>query len=151
MSMYDEIGNIDESAAGGGGNYKMPLGTHPALISDLVEDNDKKVVDFKLNFLGTSVAPKARFWLGGDDPVKVKKGHAMISKQLKSVLGRPITNGKEMGQAIRELEGKYVLVDVTNRKGNADYQNYWLSGPYTPPRASTVEPGGSTSTDDLPF
>jgi len=148
MGMFDKVGNLQETSSND--NYNMPVGDHPALITNVEFNEELEVVDFKINFLGTSVAPRGRFWLGGNDPVKVKKGHAMIAKQLKSVFGNPIRDGKEMEEAILALDGKHVVVEVTPRKGS-NYQNYWLKGAYTLPRGADVNPALPDSDTDLLF
>lgn len=146
MGMFDNVGNLTEDAAST--NYKMPLGDHAALITEVTPDEEKGVVDFKINFNGTTVSPRGRFWLVGDDPVKVKKGHAMIAKQMKNVHGVLPRNGAELQRAIMALEGKSVVVEVTPRKGSSDYQNYWLKGPYVADRGASV---ANVDDGDLPF
>ena len=147
MGMFDQVGNLVDDG-NSNDNYNMPVGDHAALISDVTPDEDKGVVDYKLNFLGTTVAPRGRFWLVGDDPVKVKKGHQMIAKQMKNVHGVLPANGQQLQRAIMALEGKTVIVEVSNRK-TGTYQNYWLKGPYVAPRgADVVVDSGS---DGLPF
>lgn len=149
MSMFNKVGELVDGASGG---YNMPEGTHPALITDVTPNEATETVDLKLNFNGTTAAPRYRLFLGGQDPEKVKSAHLRIAKQLKNVFGTPITNGAQMERAIMALEGKYVLVEVTNRKGS-EYQNYWLKGPHTTPRGADVAagPDGAGVDSDLPF
>jgi len=145
MSLFDNIGDIEA-----GGDYKMPVGSHPALITNVFIDEEKETVAFKVNFNGTSVVGNGKFWLGGDDPDKVKKGLQRVAKQLKNLFGRPITNGKEMQKAIREMDGKYAMIEVAPNKRNPDFQLYWIEGPYVPARGADAT-AAVTGSDDLPF
>lgn len=149
MGMFDEIGKIEDN--GGGGNYKMPVGEHPITVSDLKLDHDTGYVDFKLNFIGAGVHGYNRWFMKGNDPEKVKKAHAMYSKQLRNA-GLEAFDGPSMGRAIQQLEGMSLIVDVTNDKRDAKYQRYWIVGPYTAKRVAP-EPGSGTTAvdDDLPF
>jgi hypothetical protein len=142
MGMYDEIGDIDNS------EEKMPIGEHPGAVSNVTEDDDKGYVDFTISFLGTTTTGRNRWFLKGDDAVKTKKGRFLIAKQLRNA-GFDVTDGQSMAKAIRGLEGKTLIFDVSNRKGS-DYQNYWIQGVYIPKRGAGVA-AGPDANDDLPF
>ena len=146
MDMFAEIGKIEDSA---GGDFKMPVGTHPATISDLKLDHDKGYVDFKYNFIGAGVHGYNRWFMKGNDKEKTAKAVAMYSKQLRNA-GFEAHDGPSLGRAIQQLEGASVLVDVTNNKKDSKYQRYWISGKYVPKRETVTAPGSATD-DGLPF
>ena len=146
MDMFAEIGKIEESV---GGSYKMPVGEHPATVSDLKLDHESGYVDFKYNFIGAGVFGFNRWFLKGKDAEKTKKAVAMISKQLRNA-GFEAHDGPSLGRAISQLEGASVTVDVTNDKNNDKYQRYWITGKYIPKRETVAAPGSATD-DGLPF
>lgn len=150
MGMYDNIGDVD---GGSGSNNRLPVGQHPAMISDVKEDTEKERVQFTLNFLGTNSAPRNTWFFGGDDKEKVAKFNALKVKQLRNI-GFTIndaTKGRDVQRAIKSMDGKYVLVDVKNRPGS-DYQSYWLAGEHFPARPNAQNDSTpAASTDELPF
>lgn len=147
MNMFDEIEKIED--AGGSGSYKMPVGTHAATVSDLKIDHDTGYVDFKYTFLGTDLWGYNRWFLKNNNADKQKKARSMYSKQLRNA-GFEVADMASLGRALNALEGRTVLVDVSNDKQNDKYQRYWISGVYVPKRTAVTEPG-SAADDGLPF
>lgn len=146
MNMFEEIGKIEDTQAS---SFAMPVGTHGATVSDLKIDHETGYVDWKYNFIGAGVYGYNRWFMKGNDKEKQKKAIAMYSKQLRNA-GLEATDGPSLGRALQQLEGKSVLVDVTNDKRDAKYQRYWISGVYVPKRTAVAEPG-SAADDGLPF
>jgi len=146
MDMFAEIGKIEDTQ---GSSYKMPVGEHPATVSDLKLDHENGYVDFKYNFIGAGVFGYNRWFMKGNDQEKQKKAIAMYSKQLRNA-GFEAHDGPSLGRALQQLEGASVTVDVTNDKKDGKYQRYWITGKYIPKREAVVTPGSATD-DGLPF
>jgi hypothetical protein len=135
------------------GNRKIPTGTHQADITGVFQDEEKGTVGIRFYFPSFELSLSERHYLRKKDGGQNKVGADILAKQMRNAKFE-VRTGEQLKNALNNLQGLSVLVDVSNRKGT-DYQHFYISGLGEKSRSIMADSDEVVESvvvdDDLPF